>query len=256
MVRRRRETTKPHRIAFYLLRAGGRFPTALWNRGNGRLPELRFLARGARSAVENRSCASRSGLLIWRQVLVFLGVKPAKRCDNAPHAGQAGSKNRPRAGDRSGQVGGNADYTSSSQGGGYSLSMTPGLGPQTRLKPLTKLPNFAGACAFYHLDRRGSGCGYKKLLVRDVTGIPVVPCRPRRICVCVLKIRAPGGQLADNQGLVRFKRPLPSEGTAKPVRLKQFDTGPNTIGSGREDQPSPSRMVAPVQQAPAPPRQR
>ncbi|WP_278424540.1 SPOR domain-containing protein, partial [Sulfitobacter pontiacus] len=136
-----------------------------------------------------------------------------------------------------------ADYTSSSQGGGYSFEHDAGLAPQVAAKPLTKFANFAGAALSITLIVGIGVWGYK-LLVRDVTGIPVV-----RAAQGDMRVRPenPGGQLADNQGL--SVNAVASEGTANQF-AEQLILAPKPLDLEEEDQPIPVAMVAPAQQAP------
>ncbi|MEO9467159.1 MAG: SPOR domain-containing protein [Sulfitobacter pontiacus] len=136
-----------------------------------------------------------------------------------------------------------ADYTSSSQGGGYSFEHDAGMAPQVAAKPLTKFANFAGAALSITLIVGIGVWGYK-LLVRDVTGIPVV-----RAAQGDMRVRPenPGGQLADNQGL--SVNAVASEGTANQF-AEQLILAPKPLDLEEEDQPIPVAMVAPAQQAP------
>ena len=86
--------------------------------------------------------------------------------------------------------------------------------------------------------------GYK-LLMRDVTGIPVV-----RAAAGDMRVRPenPGGQLADNQGL--SVNAVASEGTASQF-AEQVILAPKPLDLEDEDQPIAVAMVASEPQVPA-----
>jgi hypothetical protein len=114
----------------------------------------------------------------------------------------------------------------------------------TQSNPLTRLTNAAGAALSVALIIGIGVWGYK-LLVRDVTGIPVV-----RAAAGDMRVRPanPGGQLAQNQGL--SVNAVASEGTASKM-ADQVILAPKALDLSDEDQPVLVSMVATAPQAPA-----
>jgi hypothetical protein len=120
------------------------------------------------------------------------------------------------------------DYTYESEGD------TDGVAPSNRL---TKLTNAAGAAVSLALVVGIGVWGYK-LLVRDVSGIPVV-----RAVQGDMRVRPaePGGELARHQGL--SVNAVAAAGTAgKPA--DQLKLAPNAIELTDDDQPVNAAMVA------------
>lgn len=138
-----------------------------------------------------------------------------------------------------------ADYTSSPQGGGYYADSDLYDVAPRRSNPLANMTNIAGAALSAALVIGIGVWGYK-LLVRDVTGIPIV-----RAAQGDMRVRPenPGGQLAQNQGL--SVNAVASEGTADQV-AERVILAPRPLDLDAEDQPVLASMVAPVPQAAAP----
>lgn len=138
-----------------------------------------------------------------------------------------------------------AYYTSPSRGGGYSFESDASTTPDVQAKPLSKLANIAGAAMSVALIIGIAVWGYK-LLMRDVTGIPVV-----RAAAGDMRVRPenPGGQLADNQGL--SVNAVASEGTASQF-AEQVILAPKPLDLEDEDQPFAVAMVSSEPQVPAP----
>ncbi len=139
-----------------------------------------------------------------------------------------------------------ADYTSFPRAAGYSIESDHPMGPPSVTKPLAKLTNAAGAIMSLALIVGIGVWGYK-LLVRDVTGIPVV-----RALEGDMRVRPanPGGQLAEHQGL--SVNAVASNGTAGKM-ADQLILAPKPLDLLDEDQPVQTAMVAPVPQAAAQP---
>jgi hypothetical protein len=114
-------------------------------------------------------------------------------------------------------------------------------GQPAQSNPLTKLTNAAGAVMSVALIIGIGVWGYK-LLVRDVTGVPVV-----RAAAGDMRVRPanPGGQLAQNQGL--SVNAVASDGTASKM-ADQVILAPRALDLADEDQPVLASMVAPVPQ--------
>ncbi|MFC6760027.1 SPOR domain-containing protein [Sulfitobacter porphyrae] len=110
---------------------------------------------------------------------------------------------------------------------------------------MKKLTNLAGAMVSLALIAGIGVWGYK-LLVRDVSGIPVV-----RAASGEMRIRPedPGGELADHQGL--SVNVIAAEGSARPA--DQLRLAPRPVDLSDEDQVVQAAMVtdAPQPQAPA-----
>ena len=135
-----------------------------------------------------------------------------------------------------------ADYTSSPMAGEYyddSLSVAGSTGPSNSLTTLT---NVAGAVVSFALIVGIGVWGYK-LLVRDVSGIPVV-----RAASGEMRIRPdePGGEKASHQGL--SVNAVAAVGTAaKPA--DRLILAPKPIDLTAEDQVMPASMVTSGPQA-------
>lgn len=138
-----------------------------------------------------------------------------------------------------------ADYTSSPQNGGYYADSDMYAVQPAPTNPLAKLTNAAGAAMSVALII-GIGIWGYKLLVRDVTGIPVV-----RAAAGDMRVRPanPGGQLAQNQGL--SVNAVASNGTAGEMS-DQVILAPRALDLAEEDQPVLAAMVATAPQAPMP----
>jgi hypothetical protein len=138
-----------------------------------------------------------------------------------------------------------ADYTSSPRGGGYNAESDMYAVHPAQGKPLAKLTNLIGAAMSVALVVGIGVWGYK-LLVRDVTGIPVV-----RAAQGDMRVRPknPGGQLAQNQGL--SVNAVASNGTADEM-ADQVILAPKPLDLEDEDQPILVAMVATAPQAAAP----
>ena len=136
-----------------------------------------------------------------------------------------------------------ADITSSPHAGEYSDFHEHDGSPVATSNPLTTLTNVAGAAVSLALIAGIGVWGYK-LLVRDVSGIPVV-----RAAQGDMRVRPeePGGQLARHQGL--SVNAVAAVGTAgKPA--DQLRLAPRATVLADEDQPMKTAMVAPAPQAP------
>lgn len=141
-----------------------------------------------------------------------------------------------------------AVYTSNPHGGGYYPESVQDLGAAPAAKPLTRLANAAGAAMSVALIIGIGVWGYK-LLVRDVTGIPVV-----RAAAGDMRVKPdnPGGQLAENQGL--SVNSVASEGTADRF-AERLILAPKPLDLEDEDQPILASMVTSAPQLPARPAQ-
>ena len=140
-----------------------------------------------------------------------------------------------------------ADYTSFPREGGYIPESDFSGAAQPKAKSLTKLTNAAGAAMSVALIIGIGVWGYK-LVVRDVTGIPVV-----RAAAGEMRVRPenPGGQLADHQGL--SVNAVASDGTASQMAEKLI-LAPKPLDLAEEDKPTFVSMVAPAPQSPAQPK--
>lgn len=130
-----------------------------------------------------------------------------------------------------------ADFTSSPTTAGYAPYSAHGYAVGTAPKTLTTLTNIAGAVVSLALVAGIGVWGYK-LLVRDVTGIPVV-----RAVQGEMRVRPeePGGELARHQGL--SVNVVAAEGNAgRPA--DQLRLAPRQIELQDEDQPVQVAMVA------------
>lgn len=135
-----------------------------------------------------------------------------------------------------------ADYTMSSQTGGFTsesdYSKTPGGGSNL----LTSMTNVAGAAVSLALIVGVGVWGYK-LLVRDVSGIPVV-----RAMQGEMRVRPenPGGQLAQHQGL-SVNSVAAQAGDVAPAN--EIRLAPNQVEFAEEDIAIAEQTVAVSQQA-------
>ncbi len=130
-----------------------------------------------------------------------------------------------------------ADFTSSSTTAGYAPDSAHSYAVGTTPKTLTTLTNIAGAVVSLALVAGIGVWGYK-LLVRDVTGIPVV-----RAIEGEMRVRPeePGGELARHQGL--SVNVVAAEGSAgRPA--EQLRLAPRQMELQDEDQPVQVAMVA------------
>ena len=130
-----------------------------------------------------------------------------------------------------------ADFTSSPTTAGYAPDSAHGYAVGSGPKTLTTLTNIAGAVVSLALVAGIGVWGYK-LLVRDVTGIPVV-----RAIEGEIRVRPdePGGELARHQGL--SVNVVAAEGSAgRPA--DQLRLAPRQMELQDEDQPVQVAMVA------------
>ncbi|MEL6449664.1 MAG: SPOR domain-containing protein [Pseudomonadota bacterium] len=121
---------------------------------------------------------------------------------------------------------------------GYDVHDAPA---PAKSNPLQNVTNIAGAVVSLALIAGVSVWGYK-LIVRDVSGIPVV-----RAAAGEMRVRPedPGGQLAQNTGLAVNEVAAAGEASGPVDRLV---LAPQPLDLSDEDQPMPAQMVAPVQQ--------
>lgn len=134
-----------------------------------------------------------------------------------------------------------AEYTSSPMAGAESFDAAPGQRQASASNQLVTLTNMAGALVSLALVVGIAIWGYK-LLVRDVSGIPVV-----RAASGEMRIRPeePGGELARHQGL--SVNAVAAEGTAaKPA--DRLILAPKPLDLTEEDHIAPAAMVASAQQ--------
>ncbi|MEP5730230.1 MAG: SPOR domain-containing protein [Sulfitobacter sp.] len=142
-----------------------------------------------------------------------------------------------------------ANFTHAPMAGSYpdatGYSDTAGTGSN----PLVNITNIAGAVVSFALIIGIAIWGYK-LLIRDVSGIPVVKAASGEMRV---RPEQPGGDIARHQGL--SVNAVAAEGTAaKPA--DRLILAPRPIDLADEDQVMPVAMVAPApQEAPALPTQ-
>ncbi|WP_247744559.1 SPOR domain-containing protein [Sulfitobacter sp. R18_1] len=130
-----------------------------------------------------------------------------------------------------------ADFTSSPTTAGYAPDSAHSYAVGSAPKTLTTLTNIAGAVVSLALVAGIGVWGYK-LLVRDVTGIPVV-----RAIEGEMRVRPeePGGELARHQGL--SVNVVAAEGSAgRPA--DELRLAPRQIELQDEDQPVKVAMVA------------
>ena len=138
-----------------------------------------------------------------------------------------------------------AEYYNAPEGADFAQDFAPQSTLTPQAKRLTGLTNAAGAIVSLALVAGIGVWGYK-LLVRDVSGIPVV-----RAAQGEMRVRPeePGGQLAQHQGL--SVNEVAAVGTAA-APADQLRLAPQPVGLAEEDQVIPVAMVAPTPQvAPA-----
>lgn len=138
-----------------------------------------------------------------------------------------------------------ADYTSSPHGGGYQVESDMYVPPVQGTNALGKLTNVVGAAMSVALVIGIGVWGYK-LLVRDVSGVPVVRAAEGDMRV---RPKEPGGQLAANQGL--SVNAVASEGTASALADRVI-LAPRPLMLEDEDQPTQTAMVASAPQKKTP----
>ncbi len=134
-----------------------------------------------------------------------------------------------------------ADFSTSPMAGGYQPDSGASYSVAPRANHLTTMTNLAGAAVSLALVVGVGVWGYK-LLVRDVSGIPVV-----RAAQGEMRVRPedPGGELAQHQGL--SVNVVAAEGTAgRPA--DQLRLAPQAVDLADEDQVIPTAMVAPAPQ--------
>ncbi|MGC1498159.1 MAG: SPOR domain-containing protein [Sulfitobacter sp.] len=134
-----------------------------------------------------------------------------------------------------------ADYTTSPMAGGHQPDSGASFSVAPRTNHLTTLANLTGAAVSLALVVGIGVWGYK-LLVRDVSGIPVV-----RAAAGEMRVRPadPGGELAQHQGL--SVNVVAAEGSAgRPA--DQLRLAPQAVDLADEDQVIPTAMVAPAPQ--------
>ena len=132
-----------------------------------------------------------------------------------------------------------ADYTTPQGAGGYAYYHAEDQPLTTPSNALVKLTNTAGAIVSLALIAGVGIWGYE-ILVRDVSGIPVV-----RAVQGEMRVRPNenevGGQLARNQGLA--VNAVAAEGTAaRPA--DELRLAPDPVELAEEDQPIPAEVVA------------
>ena len=137
-----------------------------------------------------------------------------------------------------------ADYNSSPEAGDFAYATAPQPTSTFAAKRLTTLTNVAGAVVSLALVAGIGVWGYK-LLMRDVSGIPVVQAAAGDMRV---RPEDPGGQLAQHQGL--SVNEVAAEGVAA-APADKLRLAPKPIDLADGDQIIPASMVAPVQQAEA-----
>lgn len=138
-----------------------------------------------------------------------------------------------------------ADYHSSPQTGQFAHASQGVSTPTSPLNHLTGMTNVAGAVVSLALIVGVGVWGYK-LLVRDVSGIPVV-----KAAAGEMRIRPeePGGQLAQHQGL--SVNEVAAAGTAG-APADQLRLAPQPVDLTDEDQAVSAAMVATAPQAATP----
>lgn len=139
-----------------------------------------------------------------------------------------------------------ADFTHSPMAGDYSFESAAESGLTSTARSLKKLTNLAGALVSLALVA-GIGIWGYKLLVRDVSGIPVVKAASGEMRV---RPDEPGGELAAHQGL--SVNVVAAEGSAgKPA--DQLRLAPKPVELTEEDQVVQAAMVtdAPQKQSSA-----
>lgn len=134
-----------------------------------------------------------------------------------------------------------AEYISSPATGAYGYESDTGFTSASSPNPLTTMTNVAGAVVSLALVIGIGVWGYK-LLVRDVSGIPVV-----RAASGEMRVRPedPGGQLAQHQGL--SVNVVAAEGTAaRPA--DQLRLAPKPVDLTADDIVAPAALVVTAQQ--------
>lgn len=128
------------------------------------------------------------------------------------------------------------------QGMGSPVYATVGAGAQNGASnPLKNITNLVAAGISVALIAGVGVWGYK-LMVRDVSGIPVVQAATGEMRV---RPQEPGGQLALNQGLA--VNAVAADGVAE-APADRLILAPKPVALTQEDMPIPVGMVAPVQQ--------
>lgn len=128
------------------------------------------------------------------------------------------------------------------QGMGSPVYATAGAGVQTyEHNPLTNITNLVAAAVSVALIAGVGVWGYK-LMMRDVSGIPVVQAASGEMRV---RPETPGGQLALNQGLA--VNAVAATATAE-APVERLILAPQPVLLAQEDRPVSVAMVAPVQQ--------
>lgn len=136
-----------------------------------------------------------------------------------------------------------ADFISSPMAGGFGRESSESFSVKAPPNRLTTFTNLAGAVVSLALVIGIGVWGYK-LLVRDVSGIPVV-----RAVAGEMRVRPnePGGELAQHQGL--SVNVIAANGTAgRPA--DELRLAPSPVDLTEDDQIIPVAMVAPVPQDP------
>lgn len=135
-----------------------------------------------------------------------------------------------------------ADFTASPMAGGYRRDSSAPSDANGISNQLTALTNTAGAVVSLALIV-GIGIWGYKLLMRDVSGIPVV-----RAATGEMRVRPeePGGELAQHQGL-SVNAVAAEGGTAQPA--DRLILAPKPIDLTEEDTVMPAAMVADAPQA-------
>ena len=137
-----------------------------------------------------------------------------------------------------------AEFTQSPQGG-FAPHVHPEYSVASSGSTVTKLTNVAGALVSLALIAGVGVWGYK-LLVRDVSGVPVV-----RAAAGEMRVRPedPGGQLAQNKGLSVNEVAVVGTDIA---RTEELRLAPQPMDLAEEDEPMliPQEVVAPAAAAP------
>ena len=134
-----------------------------------------------------------------------------------------------------------ADFTSSPMAGGFGADSGESYSVAATANGLKKITNLAGAAISLALVIGIGVWGYK-LLVRDVSGIPVV-----RAVTGDMRVRPsdPGGELAEHQGL--SVNEIAANGTAG-LPADELRLAPRPVDLTDDDQATPVAMVAPAPQ--------
>jgi hypothetical protein len=135
-----------------------------------------------------------------------------------------------------------ADVSYSQNLGDGSYAQAAPHAPVQSSNQLTNLTNLAAAGVSLALMAGVAVWGYK-LMVRDVSGIPVVQASSGDMRV---RPQDPGGQLAINQGLAVNE--VAAAGSAA-APAQSLTLAPRPVDLTQEDMPTPVAMVAPVQQS-------